>query len=130
MAQMQTNKIIGMYYNMVPYYENIIEMWFWDGDLVKLAHNYAILQEIGWLKSAADNPIVCQAFGMESFIAVVDSYKDSVAIIDYASGKVLKKSQLNNPCQANTTVFLTTSRMKSTLLTKPKMGLIFIFWMQ
>ncbi len=98
-AQTQENKIIGMYYASVPSHENIIELGLWDGNFVQLQtfHNRKITAEIGWYKAALDNPIKCQAFGMEKCIAVVDFFRDSVALLDYKTGELLQNSKLQTP---------------------------------
>lgn len=104
-ASIQRSKIIAKYYLAVPFETNIIELGLWDGDLVKLAENNDLVIEIGWFRAAMDNPIKCEAFGMENNIAIVDLFNDSVSVIDYNSGEKIKNVKLNSTCNGITSFF-------------------------
>lgn len=96
-----------MYYAAVPSYENVIELGLWNGDLTQLQtfNDRNITTEIGWYKATLDNPIRCEAFGMENHLVIVDIYADTVSLLDYKTGGIYQKNKLNIPISNNGVIF-------------------------
>lgn len=104
-AKNQEYKIIAMYYAAVTPVQNVIENGIWDGDFVKLAEDFGLMQEVGWYEGVLSSPIRCEAFGMKEYIAVIDFFRDSVSVINPQSGALIQQSKIQGPASRATEVF-------------------------